>query len=212
MQENDAVIVYNRCLQESKKEREERFKMVGEMLKRFIKGLPQVEPTIIGVLPKRMRLSNALVCAVSDGNARRVCRLLARGADPNTYSQFDDTVTTIAVMCKYYDVLGHLIAAGADVSAASRFTKITPLMWASLLGDEKSARMLVEKGADPNAVNFSDCTALMLAVAGGHYEVVKILVAAGANINYVNYMGKSALDISIEKQYDEIIKFLLFHM
>jgi uncharacterized protein len=104
------------------------------------------------------------------------------------------------------EVLRLLLAAGAD----QRLTTddgTTPLMVAAGLGKstfypglqrgsrsqgaEEAVKVLVEAGADVNAVNEADFTALHGAAYRGLDEVIEYLVAHGANINAREYKGRT---------------------
>jgi len=105
------------------------------------------------------------------------------------------------------EVIRALLEAGAD----QRITTVdgtTPLMAAAGLGKstftpgiqrgnrsqgaEDAVKVLVEAGADINAVNEADFTALHGAAFRGLDEVVEYLVAHGANINARDYKGRTA--------------------
>jgi ankyrin repeat protein len=104
------------------------------------------------------------------------------------------------------EVIRVLLAAGAD----QRITTVdgtTPLMVAAGLGKgtfspglqrgsrsqsaEEAVKVLVEAGADVNAVNEADFTALHGAAFRGLDEVIEYLVAHGANINAREYKGRT---------------------
>ena len=56
----------------------------------------------------------------------------------------------------------------------------TALHLASYWGDSEIVKMLIEAGADVNAVNKDGETALYWASLKGHQEIIKILKEAGA--------------------------------
>ena len=66
----------------------------------------------------------------------------------------------------------------------------TALALAAYLGQKDTTIILIEKGADPNAVakNETGFTALTGAVSQNHNEVAELLVKKGANVNY-SYEG-----------------------
>jgi ankyrin repeat protein len=70
----------------------------------------------------------------------------------------------------------------------------TPLMYAALYGGADVLRLLLGKGADPNAQNAAGGTALMYAV--DDIEKVRILLEHGAKPNLVSGEGRSALLIA----------------
>ena len=55
------------------------------------------------------------------------------------------------------------------------------------------AKVLIQNGADVNAVNESKETALHLASAKGHVDVVKVLIQNGADVNAVEEDNWTAL-------------------
>jgi hypothetical protein len=93
-----------------------------------------------------------------------------------------------------------LIGAGAPVNGHSR-DKETPLITAASYGDAEVARVLVEAGADIEAVSAANSggvpggNALLHAAVFGMTEIVDILVAAGARIDSLE-MAAAAGDIT----------------
>ncbi len=104
------------------------------------------------------------------------------------------------------ELIRTLLAAGAD----HRLTTddgTTPLMAAAGLGRctnertlrrgvrlpaaEDAVKLLLDAGADVNAVNEGDFTALHAAAYRGLNEVIRILVERGANINARDYRGRT---------------------
>jgi len=74
-----------------------------------------------------------------------------------------------------------LIDAGADVNARNAFD-ITALMWCAT--DEAKVRLLLSKGADPNAKSKQGRTPLLIAAASqGNLPVVRLLMAKGAELS-----------------------------
>jgi ankyrin repeat protein len=108
-------------------------------------------------------------------------------------------------------VIETLLAAGADLTLTSD-DGTTPLMVAAGLGRctfnpninrggrspsaEAAVTVLLDSGADINAVNEADFTALHGAAFRGLNEVIKILVDRGANINARDYRGRTAFRIA----------------
>ena len=104
-----------------------------------------------------------------------------------------------------------LLAAGADFTLTSD-DGTTPLMVAAGLGRctfnpninrgarsptaEAAVTMLLDAGANINAVNEADFTALHGAAFRGLNEVIKILVDRGANMNARDYRGRTAYRIA----------------
>lgn len=98
----------------------------------------------------------------------------------------------------------------------------TPLMRAAKNGDAAAIRLLLEHGADPNAVQKTQSTPLMFAAGLGRgtgaftkdyateaelLEAVQVLVAAGADVNAVDEAGETPLHYGAQAS-DDIVKFL----
>jgi ankyrin repeat protein len=86
-----------------------------------------------------------------------------------------------------------LIAAGADVKAATRYN-ITPLYFACLNGNLAIVNSLLKAGADPNSTAEEGQTALMTAALSGNADIVKLLLSSGAKVDAAEpYRGQTAL-------------------
>jgi len=103
------------------------------------------------------------------------------------------------------ELLRALLAAGADLRLTSS-DGTTPLMMAAGLGRatfaplkrgvrsesaEEAVTLLIEKGADVNAINEADFAAIHGAAFRGLNEVIKILVDHGADINARDFRGRT---------------------
>jgi ankyrin repeat protein len=111
----------------------------------------------------------------------------------------------------YGDILKVLLAAGADLRLTTD-DKTTPLMAAAGLGQgtfspgrprggrsisaEQAVAMLIDAGADVNAVNEAKFTALHGAAFRGLNEVIEYLVKHGADINAQDFMERTAFRIA----------------
>jgi hypothetical protein len=121
-----------------------------------------------------------------DGNLSSLQAYLASGINPNTRP---DTDSMTALMWASYngntDVVGALIAAGADVNVKMS-GGWTALKWAAMNGKADAVRALIDAGADvnhgleENIDGYKGHTALLVAKSHGHAEVVRMLREAGA--------------------------------
>ena len=73
----------------------------------------------------------------------------------------------------------------------------TPLMYSALYGDGNAVRLLLEKGADPNARNDAGATALMYAAA--NEEKTRLLLDQKADPNLRSGEGRTALLIAVAR-------------
>ncbi|THW69586.1 hypothetical protein D6D18_10540, partial [Aureobasidium pullulans] len=93
------------------------------------------------------------------------------------------TSIQLAAFSNHDRVLEHYLAKpGTDVEAKDEEGR-SALYWASELGHEKIARMLLEKGADVNAQGEWYGNALQAASAEGHNKTVQLLLDKGADVN-----------------------------
>ena len=85
------------------------------------------------------------------------------------------------------------------------------LISASVYGDTKLVRKLLDEGADVNAKSGSGSTALMMASSKGHKEIVAMLLEKkyGADVNVKNNEGWTALDRASLNEHTEIVEMLL---
>ena len=106
-----------------------------------------------------------------------------------------------------------LVSAGVDVDEHVD-NGITALMLMAILGQADAVRVLLDAGANVNAVASVDgSTALIFAVYGGTTEIVSTLIEAGADVNLADAGtgsgdGRTALSYAEEKNHAEIINVL----
>jgi hypothetical protein len=70
------------------------------------------------------------------------------------------------------------------------------------------AQVLLENGADVDAVDAEGNSALILAVKGGHEGIVRILLAQCADLTAQDRKGKTAAQWAEEKSLERILKLL----
>ena len=134
-----------------------------------------------------------LMMAIKLGSAPMLEALLKGKANPNVRDIDTDSTALLGAFGgvdndKILDVVKILVAAGADVNAASRnegdlFMGVTALMLAADLGREDGVQLLLDKGANVNARARIGFTALSFAKKSMREEnkgVVRMLEAAGA--------------------------------
>ena len=108
-----------------------------------------------------------LIEAVKRGDAAAVRALIAQKAPGNNVNAPDADGSTAlhwAVQRDDVALVDMLLAAGADVKAATRYN-ITPLSLACTNGNARVVDRLLKAGADPNGASEEGQTALMTAVA-----------------------------------------------
>lgn len=99
------------------------------------------------------------------------------------------TPLTGAVVRKENERIAPLLDAGADIEQPEARLKMRPLGWAVMTGNDEAARLLLERGADPNGATPDGNTPLHAAALAGRAELVKLLVSKGADSSRVNSAG-----------------------
>ena len=98
-----------------------------------------------------------------------------------------------------------------DVNAKNP-AKRTALILAAKNGNEETTKVLLEAGADVNAVDYFEWTALINAADDGYYSrVVKVLLEFGADVNYKTEEGITALGRASVSGDSKSVRLLLEH-
>jgi ankyrin repeat protein len=166
------------------------------------------------------------LAAMSDSSSEIVRLLLARGADPKAVDKAQMSTLHAATMGNDTETIRQLVAAGVEVNSADLLTGSTPLMNGAQNGNLEAVKLLLSKGANPNAVSappgptgavkngiiqLGQFTPLFLASTFGPLDIVKTLLAAGANVNVKDARGLTPLMASIATDHGDvnIVKTLL---
>ena len=115
--------------------------------------------------------------------------LLRAGADVNATNKAGATALMRAAT--FEDKARLLVANGADVKARSRFGNTALILAARKPGNSRTVKLLLDRGADPNAANVLGATALMAAAAAADADSVRTLLDRGADVN-----AKPNMDVS----------------
>ena len=131
--------------------------------------------------------------------------LLKKGANVNLADSFGLAPLQVAVCCKDLDVslIEHLIEKGADINyntpsnaLAKPFEGWTSLHYAISCGADDVARLLIEKGANVNAIADDGTTPLILAAKNDSVFMAKLLLEKGADVNWRDMKKKSAMSFA----------------
>ena len=107
------------------------------------------------------------------------------------------------------EVVGRLLAAGADVNAANILGK-TALMWAARCGYAEVVAALLQHGAVVNAIDNEGITALMWAARCGYAEVAeRLLEVDGIDINAADHFDLTALMVAAQGGHVVVVDRLL---
>ena len=144
--------------------------------------------------------------AAAGSHLRVIELLLKHGADPGATNVTGRTPLQECIMngstAAAWRCSKLLIANGASIYSGD-VCGYTPLHEAANCGRVRIAELLLNSGADIEAVNAApadpsverhmECTPLMLATINGHFPAVKFLVDRGANVKATNSLGEMAI-------------------
>ena len=113
-----------------------------------------------------------------------------------------------------------LLRHGAKIEEFSVDEQFTPLMCACYYGAQSCVEVLLEQGANPNAINAEDTTPALCAVMGGSsnefprfestaVRILRLLQQHGGDLTVSNSLGYSPLSVTMEQEYKEIFEVLL---
>lgn len=105
-----------------------------------------------------------------------------------------------------------ILSAGANVNLSARNAmKVTALHAAAAAGQAEMIRMLLERGADPNARQQAGFAPLHEAAATGLIEMAKLLLAHGADVNAMVDDGRTPLAFALDGNHVEMAELLRKH-
>jgi len=171
----------------------------------------------------------ALMMAARTGNVDAIKVLLDHGAAVNAKETWGGTTALMwAVAERHPEVVQLLVEHAADVNAKSNFVPsasgrgfegtapvapkpnqaieefasgwMTPLMFAAREDDIESARILIQKGADVNALGGDGKDALELALFNGSYHVASLLIDSHANVNHADAQRFTPLFWAVDRR------------
>lgn len=108
-----------------------------------------------------------------------------------------------AAMAGNAEAVRQHIAAGTDLNTKNPMSGATPLISAALFGQNETALLLIEGGADLEVKNNEGGTALHIAAFFCREEIVKALLAKGADRTARNNEGATAL-ASVAGPFDDV--------
>ncbi|HJT17623.1 MAG TPA: ankyrin repeat domain-containing protein, partial [Thermoanaerobaculia bacterium] len=103
----------------------------------------------------------------------------------------------LAIFFRHPELARDLIERGADVNAAANNPQaVAPVHAAAAVRDHATMKLLLERGANPNARQQQGFTAFHAAASHGDILMAKLLVAHGADAHAKTDDGRTALDIA----------------
>lgn len=155
-----------------------------------------------------------LMTAARTGNVPVMQALLRHDARVGMRENFyGETALIWAAAADHASAVTALLDAGADINQRSAHAtwarhnygltllskgEWTPLMYCAREGAMDSGRVLLERGADVNAVDPDGATALVLAIINYHYDFARMLLDFKANPNLADTTGMAALFAAVD--------------
>jgi len=147
-------------------------------------------------------LGNKLIRAAEEGKLAEVKSLLGQGAGVNSRDGEAQTPLIVAAGKGHRDVVVYLLDNGADINLMNYRIGVTAL--GTSVADTEMLRLLLDRGADPNA----GYPSLVSAASIGNTEAVKLLLEAGADINAKGVEG-TALAHACMRGNADVVRLLL---
>ncbi|XP_054239327.1 kinase D-interacting substrate of 220 kDa isoform X5 [Indicator indicator] len=150
-----------------------------------------------------------LMLAAEQGNLEIVQELLKKGANCNLEDADNWTALISAAKEGHAAIVAELLS--HNVSLEHRdLGGWTALMWASYKGRTEVAKLLLEKGANPNITGMQYSVYPIIWAAGrGHADIVHLLLQHGAKVNCSDKYGTTPLVWASRKGHLECVKYLL---
>jgi len=171
----------------------------------------------------------ALMMAARTGTPEAITVLLEAGANVNAKESWGGTTALMwAASEQHTAAVKLLLDHGADVNARSNFVAaangrgfegrtpavpkaeqkveefasgwLTPLMFAAREGDLESARLLVNAGANVNAIAGDGKDALGLAIFNGNYDFASFLIDSKSDVNHADTQGFTPLFWAVDRR------------
>jgi ankyrin repeat protein len=148
--------------------------------------------------------------AVALGDTARVKEMLA--ASPELlHSRTADGYPAcgLAIFFRHGELARWLIEQGADVNAVAQNANcVAPVHAAAAVCDRETMRLLLERGADPNARQQLDYTALHGAASRGDIEMAKLLLEHGADRDVRGSDGMTVADVARKYGHPEFAEWI----
>lgn len=202
---------------------DKKYKLLFDLIKNhkykeFEKELNEIDPNDpIFDINTRDELNNYLLTyTVTINNIDMTKLLIQKGARIDVADKNDRSLLTIPIMYSYYDTLKLLLETNKNtigISIIDMRDKMmrTPLHIAIEVKNVEAIKILLEFGANPNAIDKDGNNGLHLSIKSRMLQICELIVINISDINSRINTGESALHIACNLQLIEIAKLLIKH-
>ncbi len=145
-----------------------------------------------------------LMKAARLGHTEIVKLLIGRKASVGRLSPAGDTALMHACLGGNLSVVQALVEAGSVINRRGW----APLHYASYGGSGAVVKLLLDRGAELEAVAPNGYTAIMLAARNGNQDATKVLLNAKPNLGHRDAAGQTALTLAVKADHPEVVKLL----
>lgn len=147
-----------------------------------------------------------LMLAARNGDEKIVALLIGRRANVGQRSPVGDTALLMASLNGNVKTVRRLLDAGGELNPKQGWA---PLHYAAFAGRAPAAKLLLDKGANKDAVAPNGYTPLMMAARTGETQVAKVILYRDPDVNFRTATGDTALRIARKWDMKEFEKLLL---
>ncbi len=171
---------------------------ISPLMMAIYHGKPELARLLVA---RGVPVSFAEACAL--GDRPRAEQILVSSLEAVTSRSLDGfPALGLAIFFGHGDLARWLIEQGADVNAAAQNTaRVAPVHAAAAVCDRKTMRLLLDRGANPNARQQFDYTPLHGAASRGDIEMAMLLLQHGAQRDAAGSDGMTPA--SIARKYEK---------
>ncbi|HNX57497.1 MAG TPA: ankyrin repeat domain-containing protein [Spirochaetota bacterium] len=174
--------------------------------------------TIPAIARERADINSRLLNAIARNDIKEVSAILYSHPDLNTEKDYMTNPLAVAAFHENTEIMRLLVSNGAnvDIKINTEYPERPLILQCAHTRKINAVRILIELGADINAVDYMNISALYDAARWGDMEMVKLLVDNGADVNHtrkenVDGEADTPLRRAVMNEHDDIAVYLRNH-